>query len=78
MLLPQTAIWWIAPLFAAIVLAWEATLNLWALIGDKNEVVLYNYWTTAKAGFDSTRVLRIMAVVLLTPMLIFTALAIAD
>jgi hypothetical protein len=75
-LLPQTAIWWIAPISAAIDLTWEATLDLWALIGDKDEVALYSYWTTAKAGFDSTRVLRIMAVVLLLPMLVFTALAI--
>jgi len=46
--LPQTAIWWFLPGFAAITLEWEATLGTWSLMGNKNEVVLYNYWTTAK------------------------------
>jgi len=72
---PQTAIWWFLPGFAALALAWEATLGTWSLIGNKNEVALYNYWTTAKAGFDSTRVLRIMVVVIVLPIAIATALA---
>jgi hypothetical protein len=72
---PQTAIWWFLPGFAALALAWEATLDTWSLIGNKNEVALYNYWTTAKAGFDSTRVLRILTVVVVLPIAIATALA---
>ena len=75
-LLPQTAIWWFLPLFAALDLSWEATLALWSLIGRKSEVALYNYWTTAKAGFDSTRILRIMAVTIVLPIAILTALAV--
>jgi hypothetical protein len=77
-LLPQTAIWWFLPGFAAITLAWEATLGTWSLMGNKNEVALYNYWTTAKAGFDSTRVLRIMAVPILLPIAILTTLALPE
>lgn len=73
-LFPQTAIWWFLPGFAAITLAWEITLGAWSRIGDRNQVMLYNYWTTAKAGFDSTRVLRIMALVIVLPMAILTAL----
>jgi hypothetical protein len=73
-LFPQTAIWWFLPGFAAITLAWEITLGAWSRIGDRNEVMLYNYWTTAKAGFDSTRVLRIMVLVIVLPIAILTAL----
>jgi hypothetical protein len=73
-LLPQNATWWFLPGFAAITLAWEITLGAWSRIGDRNEVMLYNYWTIAKAGFDSTRVLRIMALVIVLPIAIVTAL----
>ena len=77
-LLPQAAIWWFLPGFAAITLAWEATLGAWSVMGNKREVALYNYWTTAKAGFDSTRVLRIMAVAIVMPIAILTALALPE
>jgi len=77
-LLPQTAIWWFLPGFAALTLAWEATLGIWSLIGNHHEVALYNYWTTAKAGFDSTRVLRIMTVVIVLPIALLTALALPE
>jgi len=76
--LPQTAIWWFLPGFAALTLAWEITLGAWSLIGDKKEVALYNYWSTAKAGFDATRVLRIMAIVIVLPIAILTALALPE
>ena len=75
-LLPQTAIWWFLPGFAAVTLAWDITLGVWSSVGDKKEVELYNYWTITKAGFDSTRILRIMAVVIVLPIAILTALAI--
>lgn len=77
-LFPQSAIWWFLPGFAAITLAWEVTLGAWSLMGNKKEVALYNYWSTAKAGFDATRVLRIMAVVIVLPIAIFTALALPE
>ncbi len=73
-LLPQTAIWWFLPGFAALCLAWEITLGAWSLVGNAKDVALYNYWTTATAGFDSTRVLRIMTVVIVLPIGILTAL----
>jgi hypothetical protein len=73
-LFPQSAIWWFLPGFAAITLAWDITLGAWSIAGDRNEVMLYNYWTTAKAGFDSTRVLRIMALVIGLPITILTLL----
>jgi len=75
-LLPQTAIWWFLPGFAALTLVWEITLGIWSIIGDRNEVMLYNYWTTSKAGFDSTRGLRIMALVIVLPIAVLTALEI--
>lgn len=75
-LLPQSAIWWFFPGFAAITLAWDATLGAWSFFGDRKEAVLYNYWTISKAGFDSTNVLRIMAVVIVFPIAILTLLAV--
>jgi hypothetical protein len=77
-LLPQTAIWWFLPGFAALALAWEITLGAWSLIGDRRDVALYNHWTTAKAGFDSTRVLRITALAIVLPIAILTALEIPE
>ena len=76
--LSQTATWWFLPGFAAITLAWEATLGTWSLMGNKNEAALYNYWTTAKAGFDLTRVLRIMTVAIVLPIAVLTALALPE
>jgi hypothetical protein len=75
-LLPQRAIWWFLPGFAGVTFSWDITLGMWSLIGDKNEVAMYNYWTNATAGFDGTRALRFLAVVIVLPIAILTALAI--
>ncbi|MGA2435914.1 MAG: hypothetical protein ABSG25_11570 [Bryobacteraceae bacterium] len=77
-LLPQTAIWWFLPGFAAITLTWEITLGAWYLIGNKQEAELYNHWSTLKSGFDTPRVLWIMAVVIVLPIAVLTALAIPE
>jgi hypothetical protein len=75
---PQAAIWWILPIFAGIAMAWETTLGLWSLLGDKKEAALYAYWTMATAGLDAVRVLRLMVVVIGLPGIILTFLAIPE
>ncbi len=77
-LAPQSAIWWPLPVFAGIVLAWETTLGLWSLLGDKKEAALYVYWTMATAGFDAVRVLRLMIVGIAIPGAILTLLAVPE
>lgn len=70
--------WWFLPGFAALTLAWDATLGAWSFFGGKEEAILYNCWTTAKAGFNSTKVLRVMAVVIVLPISILTLLAVSQ
>jgi hypothetical protein len=64
---PQSAIWWFFPGFAALILSWEIVLRIWALLGNPKDPHDYAYWTSLKAGFDSTRALRWMAVLFLLP-----------
>jgi len=74
-LLPQTAIWWFFPGFGALALSWELTLLLWSTFGDRREASLYDAWSSQKAGFDSRRVLRIMALFIAFPIGFLTFLA---
>jgi len=74
---PQPAIWWFLPGFGAVTLAWEITLQLWSKFGNREEAALYNYWSCQRAGFDCTRLLRWMVVVIVFPIGILTALAIS-
>lgn len=75
-LLPSKWIWFFLPLFGGISLAWELTLRLWAMWGDSRQVRAYENWSNAKAGFDATRVLWILAMVVVLPIGIATLLAI--
>ena len=75
---PQAAIWWILPVFAGLVLAWETTLGVWSLFGDRKEAARYAYWTMATAGFDGVRVLRLMIVIIGIPGLVLTLLAVPE
>jgi len=74
-LYPQDAIWWILPIFAAISLSWDLTLWAWSLLGSKQTASEYEYWSNSKAGFDATKILRIMAAVIGLPIAVLTALA---
>jgi len=74
---PQPAIWWFLPGFGAVALAWEITLQLWSEFGNREEAALYNYWSCQRAGFDCTKVLRWMGVVIVLPIAILTVLAIS-
>jgi hypothetical protein len=71
---PQSAIWWFFPGFGALALSWEITLQLWSVLGKREDASLYAQWTSLKAGFDSTRILRWMAVLIALPIGILTVL----
>ena len=73
-LYPSSAIWWFLPGFAAVCLSWEITLQLWSLFSP-SQAKAYRAYTTLKSGFDSTRVLRWMAILLVFSIAVATILA---
>src|SRR5579871_338724 len=77
-LLPQPAIWWFFPGFAALTTCWDLTLGAWSLVGNRHEVAMYSYWTSEKAGLNSTKVLRIMMVAIALPIGILTGQDLGD
>jgi hypothetical protein len=72
---PQTAIWWFFPGFGALALCWEITLQLWSAFGPADIARSYRLWSDGRAGFDCTRILRWMALVIAAPIGVFTVLA---
>jgi hypothetical protein len=72
---PQSAIWWFFPAFGALALAWEITLQVWSFLGNSQDAVLYSAWSAQKAGFDSRKVLRWLAIFVAMPIGVLTALA---
>jgi hypothetical protein len=74
-LLPSSAIWWFFPGFGAITLTWEITLTIWAMFAARETVDLYIKWTNLKAGFNSTKALRWMALLIAMPIGVVTVLA---
>jgi hypothetical protein len=72
---PQSVIWWFFPGFGALALSWEITLQLWSYFGGRNEADLYSYWSSQRVGFDSRRVLRWVALLVVVPIGILTVLA---
>jgi hypothetical protein len=72
---PQTAIWWFFPAFGAVALCWDITLNLWSALGQSDTATLYRAWSDGRTGFDSTRILRWMTLLIALPIGLFTVLA---
>jgi hypothetical protein len=72
---PQSTIWWFLPGFGAVALCWEITLQLWSAFGQPDTARLYRLWSDGRAGFDATRILRWVALVIVAPIGIFTILA---
>jgi hypothetical protein len=72
---PQTAIWWFFPGFGAVTLCWEITLQLWSVFGQSDIARSYRLWSDGRVGFDGTRILRWMALVIALPMAVLTVLA---
>lgn len=77
-LYPQSAIWYFLPGFAAITMSWDVTLWAWSSLGQKQTVLLYEYWSNAKAGFNATRLLRLVIVVVVLPIAILSGLALPE
>lgn len=73
-LLPSPWIWFFLPFFGALCLAWEMTLRLWKLVGNPLQSVKYESWSSAKSGFNATRVLRTFALTIGLPIAIATVL----
>jgi len=72
---PQSAIWWFFPGFGSVALTWEITLMLWSALGQSETAKSYRLWSDGRAGFDCTRILRWMALVIALPIGVFTVLA---
>jgi hypothetical protein len=72
---PQSAIWWFFPGFGAVALCWEITLKLWSALGQGDAAQSYRLWSDGRAGFDCTRILRWMALVIALPIGLLTVLA---
>jgi len=75
-LLPSSAIWWFFPGIGALCSTWEVTLSLWSLFQDHERIARYVAWSNERTGFDSTRALRWMALLLAMPIGVATILAI--
>jgi len=75
-LLPSSFIWWFLPGVAALCLSWEITLFFWSKFGDHQTIARFLDWTHKRAGFDSTRALRWMALLIVMPIGIASVLAI--
>lgn len=73
---PSPAAWWFFPGFAALCLSWEITLFLWSLFVGRNKVIRFIDWTSERAGYDSTRALRWMSMVVALPIGIATIIAV--
>ncbi len=72
---PQSAIWWFFPGIGGLTLCWEITLQLWSHFGNQDDANLYAYWSNQRTGFDATRLLRWMAVLIALPIGVLTILA---
>jgi hypothetical protein len=73
---PSGATWWFFPGFGALCLGWEITLFFWSLFEGRSKVVRFINWTSERAGYDSTRALRWIAVVMAMPIGIANLLAV--
>ena len=74
-LLPSKWIWFFLPLFGALCVSWDISLWLWSFVEDRNRIQRYLEWSDARAGFNSTRALRWMTLLIALPVCILTLLA---
>ena len=75
-LLPQSAIWWFLPLFGALVLPWDVTLELWALAGHRLEARLYREEASRKVDYDPNKMMHLLAI-LAAPIALASILALS-
>lgn len=74
-LLPSPWMFAIFPFFGGISMCWEITLRIWKFFGDASQAAKYESWSNQKAGFDATRLLRLMILSIAFPIGIATLLA---
>jgi hypothetical protein len=74
-LLPSAAIWWFLPGFGALAVCWDLVLFMWSLLGDRRTIDQYVLWTHLRSGFNSTKILRWMALIIALPIGVATLLA---
>jgi hypothetical protein len=74
-LLPQSAIWWFFPGFGALCLSWDITLFFWSLFVGRSKVTRFSDWSSGRSGYDCTRTLRWMALLIVLPIGVATLLA---
>jgi hypothetical protein len=74
-LLPDPAIWAIFPFLGGILSAWELTMRLWARFGNRLQARHYEAWANQKAGFNATRLSRVLFLCLALPAAFCTILA---
>ena len=74
-LLPSPWMWAIFPFFGGIAACWEITLRIWKSFGDSSQASKYESWSNQRAGFDASRLLRLMTLCIVVPMGMSTVLA---
>jgi hypothetical protein len=75
-LLASDYLWWFFPGFGALCWSWEITLFLWSLFVGRAKVNRYIDWTNERAGYNSTRALRLIGILITLPVGLATLLAI--
>jgi hypothetical protein len=74
-LLPSRDIWMFFPGFGALALSWEITLKIWSLFAGRKKVEEFEVWAATRAGLDSTKMLRWLALLVALPIGVATILA---
>lgn len=75
-LLPSSTIWWFFPGFGALTMCWGIAISIWMLFASRETVATYIVWTNVRSGFDTTKALRWMALLVALPIGILTLLAV--
>jgi len=71
---PSPAMFWFFPGFGALTLAWPIVLQFWSDFISRRAAYSFNYWWAQSAGYDSTRALERLALILTAPMGVLTIL----
>jgi len=74
-LLPTKWLWFFSPFFGALCVSWDITLWLWSLVDDRGQIQRFLARSDARVGFNSTRALRWLALLICVPISILTLLA---
>jgi hypothetical protein len=59
-----------------LTICWDVTLSIWLLFASRDTVATYILWTNVRSGFDTTKTIRWMAILIALPIGVLTALAV--